>query len=49
MGEEVYKKVHSMENGTLEIDISELRLNKGINYLKVSNRYESRTMRIVRE
>jgi hypothetical protein len=49
MGEEVYKEAHLIRGGKLVLDISEIRLNQGVNYLKLNNRYSSQTIRIMRE
>lgn len=48
MGAEVYRKSHTIENGNLELDIRAIRLDKGVNYLKVNSKYGSQTIRVIR-
>ncbi|WP_162055541.1 DUF5689 domain-containing protein [Pontibacter pamirensis] len=47
-GNEVYKNSHSIQNSSLSIDIRNVRLSKGLNYLKVSSEYGTQTMRIIK-
>ncbi|GAB3532786.1 hypothetical protein GCM10027443_17100 [Pontibacter brevis] len=47
-GNEVYKNSHSIRNGSLNIDIRNMRLSKGLHYLKVSSSFGTQTMRIIK-
>ncbi|RDV15859.1 T9SS C-terminal target domain-containing protein [Pontibacter diazotrophicus] len=47
-GNEVYKNSHSIRNGSLNIDIRNVRLSKGLNYLKVKSEFGTQTMRIIK-
>ena len=47
-GNEVYNKSHSIRNGNLHIDIRNVALSKGLNYLKVRSQFGTQTMRIIK-
>ncbi|MFD3003085.1 DUF5689 domain-containing protein [Pontibacter toksunensis] len=47
-GKEVYRNSHSIQNGSLNLDIRNVQLSKGLNYLKVISQYGTQTMRIIK-
>ncbi|MCC9136104.1 DUF5689 domain-containing protein [Pontibacter silvestris] len=49
LGKEVYRKSHFIKNGNLDLDIRQIKLNKGVNYLKVSSKYGSKTIRVLKQ
>ncbi len=46
LGTEVYRNIYQIKGGKLDLDVRNVKLNPGMNYLKVSSQSGSKTIRI---